>query len=85
VAELTRRLQVLLDEPRWKRLETQAQSRGTSVATLIREAIDQVFPGSEPTAAEAAGRFLARGPLDIGDWADAKTEIEQGLSRGPSA
>jgi len=84
MAELTRRLQVLLDEPRWTRLERQARRRGTSVATLVREAIDLAFPSVESTAAEAATRFLARPPLDLGDWTEAKAEIEESLTRGLS-
>lgn len=83
MAEMTRRLQVLLDEPRWTRLERQAHRRGTSVATLVREAIDLAFPSGESSAAEAASRFLARPPVDLGDWAEAKAEIERSLVRGP--
>jgi hypothetical protein len=58
--------------------------RGTSVATLVREAIDLAFPSVESTAAEAATRFLARPPLDLGDWTEAKAEIEESLTRGLS-
>lgn len=82
MAQLTRRLQVLLDEPRWVRLEGQARRRGTSVATLIREAIDLAYPDGEGGAAEAAARFLDRPPLDLGDWAQAKADIEDGMARG---
>jgi hypothetical protein len=38
----------------------------------------------ESTAAEAATRFLARPPLDLGDWTEAKAEIEESLTRGLS-
>lgn len=82
MAELTRRLQVLVDENRWARLEQQAKRRGTSVATLVREAIDAAFPDGELGAAESAERFLRRPPLDIGDWETAKRELEDSLLRG---
>lgn len=82
MAEFTRRLQVLVDEERWERLELQAKRRGTSVALLVREAIDVAFGTPEPTAADAAERFLARPARDIGDWAAAKLDIEEGLARG---
>lgn len=81
---MTRRLQILLDEPRWTRLERLAQRRGASVVTLVREAIDLAFPNGEPTASEAAARFLDREPMDVGDWARAKADIEQSLLRGPA-
>jgi hypothetical protein len=41
---LERRLQILLDEPRYRRLETAARARGTSIATIVREAIDVALP-----------------------------------------
>lgn len=82
MAEMTRRLQVLLDEPRWERLERQARRRKTSVATLVREAIDVAYPDGDLDAAEAAERFLHRPPLDLGDWAQAKADIEDGMARG---
>lgn len=81
MADLTRRLQVLLDEPRWTRLERRAQEQGTSVATLVRHAIDLAFPESELAAAHAAAAFLARDALDLGDWESAKTLIQQAMLR----
>lgn len=41
---MTRRLQILLDEGRYARLEERASRRGASVATLVREAIDIAYP-----------------------------------------
>ena len=75
-AELTRRLQVLLDEPRYARLERTARERGTSVATIVREAIDAAFPDDGPDRAEAARQFLAADPIAFGDWADVKGELD---------
>jgi hypothetical protein len=40
---LTGRLEVLIDEDRYSRLEQRARQRGTSVATLVREAINASF------------------------------------------
>jgi hypothetical protein len=42
---LDRRLQVLIDDDRWSRLESEAKRRGVTVAVLVREAIDERFPG----------------------------------------
>ncbi len=41
---MDRRLQILLDEPRYRRVEAAARARGTSVAAVIREAIDMALP-----------------------------------------
>ena len=40
-----RRLQVLIDEGRWARLEDEASRRKVSVSTLVREGIDERYPG----------------------------------------
>ena len=81
MATLSRRLQVLIDEERWARLEDEATQRGASVATLVRDAIDLAFPRGELTAVGAAERFLARPSRDLGDWEAAKREIEEGMAR----
>jgi hypothetical protein len=47
---LSERLQILVDPEQRRRLEVEAQRRGTSVGSLIREAVDAHF--SVPTRAE---------------------------------
>lgn len=47
---LTERLQVLISPDQRQRLEAEAERRGASVATLVREAIDASLQG--PTRAE---------------------------------
>lgn len=42
---LERRLQILLDDARYRRLADAARARKTSVAAIVREAIDQALPG----------------------------------------
>ena len=81
---LTRRLQVLLDEERYARLERMAQERGTTVAALVRDALDRAYPVEGLRADAAADRFLARSPVDLGSWEEAKAEIEDSLERGLS-
>lgn len=85
MSRLTRRLQVLIDEARWERLEDLARRRGASIGTLVREALDQTYGLDGVDPAEAADSFLARPPLDLGDWADAKREIDSGMERGAPA
>lgn len=43
MAELTRRLQLLLDPEQMEHLQTIARQRHTSVAELIRSAVDRVY------------------------------------------
>jgi hypothetical protein len=48
---LTERLQVLISRQQKRRLESEAQSRGESVGTLVRAAIDTLY-GSDTTQDE---------------------------------
>jgi hypothetical protein len=41
---LERRLQILLDDARYRRLTAAAHERKTSVAAVVRDAIDQALP-----------------------------------------
>jgi predicted DNA-binding protein len=74
MATMTRRLQVLLDEERMNRLERYAGERGTSVAVLVREAIDTVFADPDASQRQAAmRRFLDAPPLPVpDDWDEMK-------------
>jgi predicted DNA-binding protein len=74
---LTRRLQILLDEDRYLRLERVARRRGSSVATIVRDAIDAAFPDDGPSRAEAARRVLDAEPIPVSDWPSIKAEIDQ--------
>ena len=81
--ELTHRTQLLLDEDRYGRLRRRANERGTSVASLIREAIDRTFP-EEGMEAEEAGRLLLEAePMPVEDWPDMKREMLDEMYPGP--
>lgn len=77
MATLTRRLQILLDESRYQRLEQRAARRGASVAAILREAIDIAFPPDGLDRATAAGRILAADPIPVADWALMKEELDE--------
>jgi hypothetical protein len=81
MATLTRRLQVLLEEERFAQLEQLARDRGTTVASLVRDALERAYALDALPADVAADRFLAREPIDLGSWADAKRDIEDSLDR----
>jgi hypothetical protein len=74
--ELTRRLQILVDEARYERLEHLARQRGTSVATVVRDAIDATYPPDADDRGEAARQLLSAEPIPVDDWASIKSEIE---------
>lgn len=71
-----RRLQVLIDEDRWCRLEGEAGRRGVSVGTLVREAIDERFPGGADERRAALQAVLAAEPME----APALEELVQELA-----
>lgn len=74
---LTRRLQILLDDKRYRRLEAAARKRRVSVAAVVREAIDRDL-GSPALDRSAAGRrFLAAPPMEVGGVEDLLVELEQ--------
>lgn len=76
MATLTRRLQVLLEEDRYRHLERLAAERNASVATLVREALQAAFPEQPIPRAEAGRRLLEAAPIAVGDWSELKAEIE---------
>jgi hypothetical protein len=74
--QFDRRLQLLLDEDRYQRVAALAQQRGTSVAAVIREAIDQGLPLPERRRAAAARRLLGAEPVPVPDVADLLAELD---------
>jgi predicted DNA-binding protein len=64
---LTHRLQILLDEERYERVRALARQRGTSVATVIREALDRGLPAAQRRRAAAARRILDAAPMEVDD------------------
>jgi len=61
---LTHRLQLLLDDERYERVHTLARQRGTSVAAVIREALDRGLPAALAVLAEASA-VQATATVDI--------------------
>jgi hypothetical protein len=79
-----RRLQILLDEPRYRRVATIARERKTSIAAVIREAIDLLNPDDRAKKRAAATRILEAPPMPVPDTPeDLKAELEELRSGGP--
>lgn len=74
---LDRRLQLLLDEDRYQRVADLAQQRGTSVAAVIREAIDRGLPSSARTRAAAGRLVLGAEPVPAPDVDDLLAELDE--------
>jgi len=74
---LDRRLQVLIDEERWQRLQSEAGQRHVSVSTLVREAIDLQYPVGEERRRAALARLLAAEPMEVPDVADLRRELDE--------
>jgi predicted DNA-binding protein len=76
-----RRLQVLIEEDQWRRLESVAAERGVTVATVVREAIDASVPGAPDERVAAAQSILEAGRMPVGDPADLRAELDELRSR----
>jgi hypothetical protein len=75
---LDRRLQVLVDEERYRRLEAEARRRRTSVAQVVREAIDSVLPADVARKRAALKEILEAEPMPVpADPADLKRELDE--------
>jgi hypothetical protein len=76
-----RRLQILLDDARYRRVAAAAKAQKTSVAAVIRDAIDQALPGADLEARRrAADALLAAEPIPVpDDPMDLKREIRDTL------
>ena len=75
---LERRLQILLDDERYRRVEGIARARGTSVAAVIREAIDRGLPETPSVRSSAAQRILSAPGMEVPtDPADLRRELDE--------
>lgn len=73
---LSRRLQVLLDDARFDRLEREAARRKVAVAVLVREAIDAAYPIDDAARRAAAARVLDADHMPVPDPAELRHELE---------
>jgi hypothetical protein len=77
-----RRLHLLLDEARYRRVAAAARRRETSVAAVIREAIDTALPDDADKKRAAADALLAAEPVPVPETVEElKAEIEAAHAR----
>lgn len=70
-----RRLQVLVEEDQYRRLEREASERGVSVATVVREALDEKLPTTRADRRQAADGILDAEPMGVPDPDDLRQEL----------
>jgi hypothetical protein len=72
-----RRVQLLLDRDRYERISREAGRRGVSVATVIREAIDQAVPAGDERRARAGRRILDAPDMSLPDIDGLRRELDE--------
>ncbi len=77
---MTRRLQILIDEPRYELLERESRRTGRSVAELIRGSVDAVYGIDRTERRAALDSLLAEEPMPVEDWAPMKRDMLDSLS-----
>jgi hypothetical protein len=72
-----RRLQILLDDARYRRITAAAKAQKTSVAAVVRDAIDQALPVDLDARRRAADELLAAEPIELPGPEELKREIRE--------
>lgn len=67
----------MLDEERYTRVATLARQRGTSVAAVIRDAIDRGLPSADRRRRAAGRVILAAEPMPVPDVPDLLAELDE--------
>jgi len=74
---MSHRLQILIDEDRYQRVAAIAAQRRTSVASVIREAIDRGLGDPDASRGAAIRDILDAAPMDVpADVAELVSELE---------
>jgi hypothetical protein len=73
---LEKRLQVLLDDARWRRLSAYADERQLSVGAVVREALDKAIPASRDERRSAARRILQAQPMNVPSPPALRSELD---------
>ena len=72
----SRRLQVLVDDEQFRRLEAAAARRKVPVAVIVREALDEKVPAHSERRRAAGKRILSALTMDVGDPDELRAELE---------
>jgi hypothetical protein len=81
---LQHRLQILLDEQRYRKLAANAEQQGVSIAAVVRAAIDELPDAVAERRRQALARILASEPIPLpDDPADLRRELDEAHDRLP--
>jgi len=72
-----RRVQILMEPDEYRRLQSLARKRKTSVARLIRSAIRETYRAPQPERRPIVEAILEM-KLAVPDWNDLRAELERG-------
>jgi hypothetical protein len=78
---LDRRLQILLDEERHRRITTAARERGVSVAAVVREAIDRGLTNPDAQRRAAGLRLLDAPDMPVPEPSELRAELDAARDR----
>ena len=83
MSRLERRLQILLDDQRYRLLEDESERTKESIGEIVRQAIDLRFADDLAVRVVAAGQLLALPVPDDPepDWSAVKAALEAELER----
>ena len=73
----TRRAQILMEPEEFRRLQSIARKRKTSVANLIRSAVRETYLAPQPERRPIVDAIL-RMRLSVPDWKDVREELDRG-------
>ncbi len=73
----TERLQILIDTSQRERLERTAAARGVSVASLVRAAVDLVYPSEAELRALSASDVLSAEPMEVPEPGELRAELDE--------
>lgn len=80
---MERRLHILLDDARYRRVAAVARERKTSVAAVIRDAIDHTLSIDPDRKRAAADALLAAEPMEVPETVgELKAELREARSAG---
>jgi len=74
---LEKRLQILLDEARWRRLSAYAAEHNQSVGAVVREALDRAIPASRDERRAAARKIISATPMSVPSPAGLRSELDE--------
>lgn len=78
---MLKRVQILLEPAQHAALEREARMRETSVAALVREAVDQRYAAEQSVRDRAYETFVKGRPLPVTEWPTMKKQLERARAR----